>query len=160
MSGMRARYPGFEYENYEDFCRRTPDVIPEQVWIPQPPYLEYWEGAEIKAVETNKNVSRDEKKLKTTVSEGKLSKPAVQVGKDNKAAKIQQKKEKPVKKPVKKEKINVEEKKNSKKELKPAKKVSVKNKLIPGKIIVDALVKKVPCVTKVIRKKQSTSLSL
>ena len=41
MSGMRARYPGFEYENYEDFCRRTPDVIPEQVWIPQPPYLEY-----------------------------------------------------------------------------------------------------------------------
>ena len=110
-------------------------------------------------METNKNVSRDEKKLKTTVSEGKLSKPAVQVGKDNKAAKIQQKKEKPVKKPVKKEKINVEEKKNSKKELKPAKKVSVKNKLIPGKIIVDALVKKVPSVTKVIRKKQSTSLS-
>ena len=63
MSGMRARYPGFEYENYEDFCRRTPDVIPEQVWIPQPPYLEYWEGAEIKAVETNKNVNRDEKKF-------------------------------------------------------------------------------------------------
>ena len=67
MSGLRARYPGFEYENYEDFCRRAPETIPEQVWIPDPPYpyLEDSLGTETKplALEADKN----DGKVKTDV---------------------------------------------------------------------------------------------
>ena len=181
MSGMRARYPGFEYENYEDFCRRGPVTIPDQVWIPDTPYLEDSVRTETKPV------SRGEIRLKTTLRDGKQSMPGVQVGKDKKPSKIQQKKEKPVKKPVKKEKIHVQEKKNSKIELKPAKRESrkmklvanvieeektvLKNKLkpgtqgakktkIPGKIIEDDIVKKVPSVIKVTKIEQPTSHSL
>ena len=186
MRGMRARYPGFEYENYEDFCRRSPETIPDQVWIPDIPYLEDSVRTETKPV------SGGENGLKTTIRERKQSMPGVQVGKDKKPSKIQQKKEKPVKKPVKKEKIHVKEKTNSKIEIKPTKRESRKKKLvangieeektvlknkskpgtkgaektkdklteIPGKIIEDDIVKKVPSVIKVTKIEQSTSQSL
>ena len=32
---MRARHPGYEFDSYEEFCMRSPQPLPEQVWIPQ-----------------------------------------------------------------------------------------------------------------------------
>ena len=78
MRGMRARYPGFEYENYQDFCDRTPETIPDQVWIPDLPYPFLEDSVGITETKTTKNVSTEEKKLKTTFSKRKQSKPDIQ----------------------------------------------------------------------------------
>ena len=126
MSGMRARYPGFEYENFEDFCRRSPPTLEDQVWIPGTPYLEDSVSPETKPLETDKNIGKELKSLKTTVSKRKQSKPGVQVSKDMKPSNIQKK---PVKQTAKEEKLHVKVEQNSKKELKPAKRESRKKKL-------------------------------
>ena len=113
MSGMRARNPGFEYENYEDFCHRAPETIPDQIWIPHNAYLEDSVGTETKPLETD--TGKKQKGMKTTVSKRKPSKLAVVASKDKKPAKMQQK---PVKKSV-----------EQKIEQKPAKRDSRKKKL-------------------------------
>ena len=190
MSGLRACYPGFEYENYEDFCRRAPETIPQQVWIPGPPYslLEDSVGTESKLLETDKNIGQEQEGLKMTITERKKNKPGVQASKEKKPSKLQQK---PVKKTksVKEEKLHVKVEKNSKKEQKPVTRESRKKKEeklpketainknesksrtprakkpkdkleVPEKMIVDAIVKKVPSGTRVTKIKLSTSQSL
>ena len=182
MSGMRARYPGFEYENYEDFSHRAPETIPDQIWIPHNAYLEDSVGTEKKPLETD--TGKKQKGMKTTASKRKPSKLAVEVSKDKKPAKMQQKpvkkslEQKPAKRDSRKKKLddegNCNEEEKALKALNALKEITVnktksksgtpkvrkpKEKFkISEKMIED--VKKVPSATKVTKLELPTSHSL
>lgn len=131
MSGLRARYPGYEYENYQDFCDRTPEPIPDQVWIPDPPYP-YLENPVGTVMETkpdkNDKTVLDENKLKTTISKRKHSKSDAQDNEKKLPPKVQQ--QKPVRKYARKVKDEeLCDEKKSKTERQPTKRVYRKKKI-------------------------------